>query len=200
MEPAATHLHAHGNSLSATAKFTGAFACSLHYHFTISKHLCSTAKTDATMKNTLPAAVKSGYIEPRRSCRLDRSIWWQKLDCSSPQPTPHTHTHIHTISHNNNSSSELMQISPINLCRLTLCLSLCIPGSPLSFTVFLSLSWMFDGAASCSLSLRAARVLAHKHKPCIVFTLSGFLKNNRSTHVFVWHRGEKYTLSWWGFC
>lgn len=28
---------------------------------------------------------------------------------------------------------------------------------------------MFDGAASCSLSLRAARVLVHKHRPYIVW-------------------------------
>lgn len=43
---------------------------------------------------------------------------------------------------------------------------------------------MFDGAASCSLSLRAARVPAHKHRPRIVFAPGGLLQNS-STHVFV---------------
>lgn len=45
---------------------------------------------------------------------------------------------------------------------------------------------MFDGAASCSLSLRAARVPAHKHNtgPALFLPSVDFLKNNSSTHVF----------------
>lgn len=98
------------------------------------------------MKNMLPAAVqhcKSGLYLSVILNRAAAADWteqkhhrWQKLDCGSPRPTSNTQQRPVK----NNSSSELMQISPINLCELTLSPSLPLFLYPWVYTVLHSLS------------------------------------------------------------
>lgn len=92
---------------------------------------------------TVRRLVSLGYSELNRCCRR-----WQELDVCSP--LSHTHTQK-TVARTNNSSPEVMQISPIILCTLALAASPPVSPAPHCPSVFPSHSWMFDGAASCSL-------------------------------------------------
>lgn len=164
------------------------------------------------MKNMLPAAVqhcKSGLYLSVILNRAAAADWteqkhhrWQKLDCGSPRPTSNTQQRPVK----NNSSSELMQISPINLCELTLSPSLPLFLYPWVYTVLHSLSislmnvwWCCQlltksegGTCSCSQT---------QGWHCVFLSFLFFFlpsvdcwKNNISTHVFVWWWKKRTTL------